>query len=106
MRVAKAIVSLYHNGRLAAKAEEEFIATLQKGSTPTAMLTIAAATGELLSAALLRAGSVTSKAEFRRLISAGAIGEVSGPAITDPYFIVERPLALKIGKRRFLHIIL
>lgn len=104
MRVAQAIVALYHSESLAMRAEAEFVTTFQKGITPSEMPEIKATSGELLSAVLLRADSVASNGEFRRLISAGAIGEINSSVITDPHFVIQQPLQLKIGKHRFLRI--
>lgn len=106
MKVAKAVVALYHNERLAIKAEEEFVATFQKGAVPSETPEVKAVSGELLGAVLLRADRVASNGEFRRLISAGAIGEINGLTISDPHFIIQQPLVLKIGKHRFLRIVL
>jgi len=104
MRVAKAVTVLYSGDRAAAQAEEAFVAAFQKHVTPIAIPEVRVENGELLGAALLRAGSVASNNEFRRLISAGAISEINGPTISDPHFIIRQPLVLKIGKHRFLRI--
>jgi len=105
MQVARAVVTLYSNTKAAIRAEMEFVATFQKHVAPTEMKEIKAVFGERLSIVLIRAGSSTSQAEFRRLISAGAISEINGAIITDPYLILTHPVALKIGKHRFLRIV-
>lgn len=113
MRVAHAVVALCRSDRAAAKAEAEFVATFQKRAAPTEMSEVLAVLGERLGTVLVRAGTVASQAEFRRLISAGAINEIDpsraasridAATITDPFFTLARPLALKIGKHRFLRI--
>ncbi|MEK7622134.1 MAG: tyrosine--tRNA ligase [Patescibacteria group bacterium] len=101
MQVARAAVTLYASVTAAAKAEAAFVATFQKGGAPTEMSEVRAAAGERLGAVLIRAGAVSSQAEWRRLVLAGAAREVAGGIITDSHLTIGRPLELKIGKHRF-----
>jgi tyrosyl-tRNA synthetase len=49
---------------------------------------------------------VPSNAEFRRLITAGAVSDMkTGEKITDPSFKIESEIVLKIGKKTFVKIL-
>jgi len=105
MRLARAIVALYHNETLAADAERQFVATFQMGEVPEGMQEVAVAPGSALTDVLVTHGVVKSKSECRRLITEEAIQNAeTGERITDPAFAVTKPLALKVGKRRFVRI--
>ncbi len=63
--------------------------------------------GEFLADALVKEKIVSSKSDFRRLVDEGAIHNLeSGEKITDQYFKLNSNISLKIGKRRFVKIIL
>ncbi len=105
MRLAREITAMYHGTDGAAKAEENFVATFQKGGIPEDLPEIAVARGEKISDALVSAGIVASKSELRRLQQAGAISDVEGGTISDLDSRTERPLTLRIGKHRFVTIV-
>ena len=101
MRLAREIVTLYHAADAAQKAEDAFISTFQKGAVPDEVDEVARAGGETYADALVRAGTVSSKAELSRLFSAGAVSD----AVTGEKYekIPDASGAtLKIGKRRFV----
>ncbi len=60
--------------------------------------------GSLLKDALATLGD--SNSELRRLVEQGAISEVGGQTVRDLQRRVEREMTLRIGKHRFLKIIL
>ena len=60
--------------------------------------------GEELGDVLTRSGIIASNSEFRRLIKEKAI-EVNGAVLNDIHFIVAKTFIVKVGKRRFLKII-
>lgn len=105
MKLAKEIVDLYCGGAAAQKAEENFVATFQKGEEPEKWEEVKAEKGEKLVEILLRAGMIKSKSEFRRLLDESALHLWPKGLITDPEQIFFGPLKLKIGKRRFVSIV-
>ncbi len=105
MKLARALVSLYHNEEHAIRAEESFIATFQKHEIPEDMPEVKITEGELLVDVCLKEKIVSSKSDFGRLIDGGAITNLrTGEKITDI-----RAKAIKgeykIGKTRFIRII-
>jgi tyrosyl-tRNA synthetase len=106
VRLAKEIVSLYHNKFLADKAEENFVNTFKKGGVPDDVDSIEAEKGSGLLSLASEKKIVSSNSEFRRLISENAVSIVeTGEKITDPNYKVEQSAVFKIGKRRFLKVI-
>jgi tyrosyl-tRNA synthetase len=104
MRLARAIVSLYHSDEAAQEAEKNFVHTFQKGETPSDIVEVSVKGGKLLVDVLLGHDIVSSKTEFRRLISAGAITHAdTGEKVTD-HSVKVGNATLKVGKRRFIKI--
>jgi tyrosyl-tRNA synthetase len=105
IRLAKEIVTIYHDAEKAEKAEENFIATFKKGRIPEDIQEIKVEKGSALSSAVVSNKIVPSNTEFRRLITAGAISDMkTGEKITDPNFKIESEIVLKIGKKTFVKI--
>lgn len=101
MRLAREIVTLYHNAGAAQKAEEAFISTFQKGAVPDEIDKIVREKEETYADALVRSGVVASKGELSRLLSAGAVSDANTGEKHKK--LPEAPGAtLKIGKRRFV----
>lgn len=106
MRLAREIVSIYHGEESAEKAEQAFINVFQERHTPESFLRAFGQEGEQLGDILVREELVQSKSEFRRLVSSGSIREIdSDEKITDPHFSVKGDQRIKIGKRRFVEIV-
>lgn len=104
MRLAREIIAIYHGEEAATKAEQSFVDTFAEGKIPEDVSEIHAEENEMLVDVLLRAETVSSKTDFRRLAEAGAItnldtgesvGSVDAKAIPGTY---------RIGKKRFLKI--
>ena len=107
VRLAKEIVKIYHSTEEADKAEENFEKTFKEGGLPENIDEVTAKNGEALSDISLKAGLVKSKSEFRRLIEEGAVSDATtGEKINDPNATAKEPITLKIGKKRFLKVIL
>lgn len=105
LRLAKEIVTLYHGPTGATKAAESFEKVFMNGGMPDSAREVKAVKGDTLADLLIRARTVPSKSEFRRLVKAGAVSVVSGEVITDEKYIVEKSLDVRVGKHRFLKII-
>lgn len=105
--LAHDIVSFYYGEDNAKKAAESFTSTFSKKEIPADAKKIKVKIGAPLVDVLIKNGFVASKSEFRRLVEEGAItfkGHIEEKKIIDPASLVSEPGALKIGKRRFLHI--
>lgn len=106
-RVARILVANLHNEKGAKEAEENFASTFQKKEIPADMEEIKCRTGELLSEILVKNKILSSKGEWRRLIKGNAIHDLlKDKNITDSNFKVSENLTLKIGKKRFVKIII
>lgn len=106
VRLAKEIVSIYHNQEASDKAEENFVKTFKEGGLPEKIDEIEITDGELLSEISVRADLVKSKGEFRRLVLENAVSnQETGDKIIDPNYKVTSTAIFKIGKRRFLKVI-
>lgn len=106
VRLAKEIVAIYHSKTEADKAEENFVKTFKEGGLPEKIDEVTATNGDALSDLSVKAGLVKSKGEFRRLVLENAVSnQETGDKITDPLFKVISTTIFKIGKRRFLKVI-
>ncbi len=106
MDLAQQIVEMYHGRGAATSARESFVNTFSKKEIPVDLPEVKTATGTLLADVLVTEGVVSSKAEFRRLLDEGAIRENGEIKLVDPFVKVEKEMVLKIGKHRFLKIII
>ena len=107
MRLAREIVTLYHDKVVALKAEENFENTFKKGDMPEDAPKIESRQNSHLAELLVENKIVESKTEFSRLVKDGAISEVeSGEKIIDRDFKITKSLNLRIGKKRFVRIII
>ncbi len=103
-RLAFEIVKIYHGEASAKSAEEAFNNTFSKGGVPDDIQEVAIG-ADSLAEALVKAGVVPSKAEWRRLVDGGGVKTEDDEKITDPNFKPEKNSILKIGKRRFVKIV-
>lgn len=103
MRLALEIVSMYHNPSLAKEAQEEWINTFSKGEAPTNIPETSVPVGTKYIDALAALGD--SKSELRRLAEQGAISTEHGKKIEDLTSEVSHTVTLRIGKHRFLKIV-
>lgn len=107
-RLAREIVSFYHGEKTAEETEKGFTQTFTKGEIPKDAKKVIVKLKMPLADILLKQGVISSKTEFHRLIKEGAIkfyAKTEEKKIIDPQSLVEKSGALKIGKKRFLHII-
>ena len=104
--IASDIVKRFHGEAAAKTAENSFNETFSKGGVPEDIQEIKISSKVLLVDALVKAGIVPSKAEWRRLIDGGAIRTENDEKINDPHFVPVQNMIIKIGKRRFVKLIL
>ena len=116
LELAYEIVKMYHGEDAANKAKQSFENTFAKGGVPDDVLEIklnSDAKDGVLVEALIKAEVVSSKADWRRLVGEGAVkiaggaGETSdGAKIDDANFKPTNGTILKIGKRRFVKVVI
>ncbi|HAO64459.1 TPA: tyrosine--tRNA ligase [Candidatus Taylorbacteria bacterium] len=107
MRLAREIVAMYHGQEKALMAEAAFTNTFKHGEVPHDAAEVVITAGEKLIDVLLREHVVPSKTEFRRLIKEGAISVVeTAEKIDTPDFVITKSANFRIGKRRFIKIVL
>ncbi len=104
--IAKDIVKRFHGEEAAEQAEKAFEATFAKGGVPDDVLEIKLDKGVPLADVLIKVGVIPSKTEWRRLITDGAVRDNKDVKITDPHFAPSQTITLKIGKRRFVKLII
>jgi tyrosyl-tRNA synthetase len=104
MRLAKELVTLYHSKKAAEKAETDFVSTFSKGEVPADILEVSVGEGVML-VDVINAELGESKTNLRRLILQGAISEIGGETVTNPLASVTRSATYRIGKHRFLKIV-
>ena len=104
--LGKELVSFYHGEKKAKEAEDNFVNTFQKKEIPGKMEEINASLEELLSDVLVKNKILSSKGEWRRLVEGkGAHDLDKNENISDVNLKISKNLTLKIGKKRFLKII-
>jgi tyrosyl-tRNA synthetase len=106
MRLAREIVTQFHDANAAREAEEYFRRTVQRGEVPQDMPehAIAAATG--IVDLLAEAGLALSKSEARRLISGGGV-RIDGEKVENQDAVIEPSGArvVQVGKRKFVRVV-
>lgn len=102
--LARELVKLCFDEKLAKKAEEAFENTFTKGGVPEDVVEVSVAEGVLLVDILMLNQIVISKSEFRRLVSEGAVSNYdTEEKISDVDSVVSNGV-YKVGKRRFIKI--
>jgi tyrosyl-tRNA synthetase len=105
MRLAQALVRIYHGANAASKSSHSFINTFSTGAMPSDAPTAAVKPGSSLVEVLLEQKLVSSKTDFRRLISSGSVKNLKdGKSIEAFDAKIDADMDLKIGKHRFLKI--
>lgn len=105
LRLAREIVRQIHPGQ-EDRAEEAFRQAFQQHSIPEDIPVWSAPGPISLADALVQSGIASSRAEAKRLIRDGAI-DVNGNPIRDIFFSLQDPESiLKIGKYRFLRVVI
>ncbi len=105
MRLAREIVSLYHDSRAAKDAEEQFRQVFQKRGMPSEMSSYEFTAPVNIVAVMVDSGLASSKSEARRLIQQNGVkidGETVGSI--DLELTEKKEQVLKVGKRKFARI--
>ena len=107
MKLAREIVRMYHGEKEAVSAEAAFVATFQDKGIPDDILEVHVSDSVSIADAFVRAEIVASKSELTRLLQAGGVRHAeSGEKIAAVSELKKGESVLKIGKRRFVKIIL
>ncbi len=106
-KTAVEILKIVFSEKEAKKAEENFVKTFQKKEIPEEMEEIAGNIGDLLVDVLVNNKILTSKGEWRRLVEGNAIHDlIENKHISDFNIKIKENLTLKIGKKRFLRVVI
>ncbi len=106
-RLAREIITIYHNEPEAVAAQDNWEKTFSDGGIPTDIPEVTATAGTMLVEILISEKIIDSKSEFRRLVEEGAIKvmkENDEEKITDQKFQVNESIIIKIGKKKFVKI--
>ncbi len=104
MKLAYEIVKTFHGEKEAEGAQKNFIKVFQKKEIPDKILEIKIKEPKELGDILVKNEIVSSKSEFRRLINEKAI-DIKGEVLKDPHFIASGPIIVRVGKKKFVKII-
>jgi len=106
IKLAFEIVKIYHGEDKAKEAKDNFINTFSKKEIPEQMEEIKANSGELLSEVLVKNNILSSKSEWRRLVLGNGVHDLNkNSTITDQNIKITENLTLKIGKKRFIKVL-
>lgn len=106
INLAKKIVTLCHDAAAAEKAHQAFEQTFSKGELPEDILTVKTTAGTSLVDIVVENKIVESKSEFRRLVEGNGVEIVGKGKVSDAQIKISEPIEVKVGKRRFLKIVL
>jgi tyrosyl-tRNA synthetase len=104
MRLAREITILYHGAEAAKKAEADWHNTFSEGGIPEDIQTHTAVKDTPMLSVIAEALG-ESNANVRRLFQQNAISEVGGETIYNHLTPLTRTITLRIGKHRFLKIV-
>jgi len=103
MKLAREIVSIYHDDEAAARAEGAFKLVFQQGNIPTDMPEIAFEKNQTVLDVLVNGKLVSSKSEGRRMVDQNAV-RLDGETLKDPNQQFPHPGVLQVGKRRYIRV--
>ncbi len=108
-KLARTLVTMYHNAEAARKAEEEFDRIFVQKDVPVEMEVFPLQIqngGTALISLLTEAQLVSSRSEARRLIDQGGVS-IDGEKVTDANapLPTKKEFILKVGKRKFLKVV-
>lgn len=105
--LATEIVSIYHGKEKAKQAGDNFERTFSKKEVPENVLEVNADAGQGLADVLSDNKLIDSKSEWRRLIEQGGVSIVEdNQKVSDPNYKIIKPATYRVGKKRFVKIIL
>lgn len=107
MRLAREIVEMYHGRDKSIGAEKFFVDTFSKGVIPESIPEVEVKKGIPLVDVLVENELVSSKSDFRRLVESKSIELMeTGTIVESSEVLVEEAGTYRIGKKRFIKILL
>lgn len=106
MKLAREIIAIYHGDEAVQPAEEEFKRVFQQGDLPDEIPEFSVEPGEALVDFMVRTELAKSKSGARRLIDQRGV-RLDDDVVEDTALIlvVESPMVLRVGKRRFVRLL-
>jgi len=104
MKLAFEIVSIYHSEAAAHEAQAAFVRVFQKGNVPQDMPEYQLNAEQTVLDLLADSGIVSSRGEARRMIKQNAVS-LDDKKLTDPFATFPGPGVLRVGRRKFLRVI-
>ena len=104
--LAKEILEWLWEDGAGARAQESFTERFSKGKISGELPVVEVERGTLLSDAVISSGLVESKSQWRRLVRAHAVELVGGKTIDNPLYRADKNLQVRIGKSRFLQVVI
>ena len=104
MKLAREIVSIFHDPEAAAQAEGNFVRVFQQSDLPQEMPEYRLQPGQTVLDVLEASGLVASRGEGRRLVAQKGV-RLDGQTLEDPNQPFPHPGVLQAGKRRFLQVV-
>jgi tyrosyl-tRNA synthetase len=104
MKLAREIVSIFHDPEAAEQAEANFVRVFQQGDLPADMPEYSLQPGQTVLDVLEASGLVSSRGEGRRLVAQKGV-RLDGETLEEPNQPFPHPGVLQAGKRRFLQIV-
>lgn len=106
IRLAKEIVTMIYDSKLALKAHQSFESAFSKKEIPENIQEIFISHGSHIKDALIKEGMVSSNADWKRLVEGKAISYIgTDELVNDPHIKAEKDISLRIGKKRFVKLI-
>jgi tyrosyl-tRNA synthetase len=109
-QLAREIVTIYHSADEAIDAQNNWEKAFSEGGLPDTIDEITGESGKLLSEILVENKLLDSKAEFRRLTDEGGIKiiseDLSEEKITDFQYKLDKTIILKVGKKKFVKVVI
>ncbi len=107
MRLAREIVAIYHGEESSKRAETNFINVFQKKEIPIDIPEIKGLETENFSDLLVKNNILKSKSEFTRLVDERAIENLeNNEFVADYHFKVSQTSIFRIGKKRFVKVVI
>ncbi len=106
MALARVIVTIFHDAKSAASAEQDFVTKFQKRDIPEDIPVAVLSTPERVVDLLVRLEMIGSKGEGKRLIQNGGI-RLDGEQVQDAAAEVpveSLPVVLQVGRRKFVRL--
>ena len=104
MKLAFEIVSIYHSESAAREAQAAFVRVFQQGDVPDEMPEYTLKEGQTILDVLADSGVVASRSEGRRMLKQNAVS-LNGKKLSDPFAPFPGAGVLRVGRRKFVRVV-